>query len=66
MTKPVSEKPRRLPLLDGLRGMAAIAVVFHHEPGMYGSHGLSRLAWFCCPGCGPATDCMNSMARNGR
>lgn len=45
MTKPVSEKPRRLPLLDGLRGMAAIAVVFHHEPGMYGSHGLLPRAY---------------------
>ena len=38
-------KPPRLPLLDGLRGIAAIAVVFHHEPGIYGSHGLFPRAY---------------------
>ena len=35
----------RLPLLDALRGIAAIAVVFHHEPGLYGSHGLFPRAY---------------------
>ncbi len=35
----------RLPLLDALRGIAAIAVVFHHEPGLYGSHGLFARAY---------------------
>lgn len=31
--------PARLPLLDALRGIAAIAVVLHHEPMLYGSEG---------------------------
>ncbi|NBC35387.1 acyltransferase family protein [Novosphingobium sp. FSY-8] len=37
--------PARLPLLDGLRGFAALAVLFHHEPGVYGSHGLLGRAY---------------------
>jgi len=31
--------PPRLPLLDALRGIAAIAVVLHHEPALYGETG---------------------------
>jgi len=32
-------RPARLPLLDALRGIAAIAVVLHHEPMLYGHEG---------------------------
>jgi peptidoglycan/LPS O-acetylase OafA/YrhL len=29
---------KRLPLLDALRGIAALAVMLHHESGLYGTH----------------------------
>lgn len=32
-------RPARLPLLDALRGIAAIGVVLHHEPLLYGAAG---------------------------
>lgn len=36
---PPARKYDRLALLDGLRGVAAIAVVLHHEPAYFGSRG---------------------------
>ena len=36
-TPPISQ---RLPLLDGMRGVAAIAVMLFHEAGLYGARGF--------------------------
>jgi peptidoglycan/LPS O-acetylase OafA/YrhL len=41
-TAPVPPQPARLPLLDGLRGIAAVAVMLFHEVGMNGAPGAGR------------------------
>ncbi|WP_164852760.1 acyltransferase family protein [Novosphingobium umbonatum] len=40
-----SSAPSRLLLLDALRGLAAVAVMFHHEPILYGSAGYFPRAY---------------------
>lgn len=37
--------PARLPLLDALRGIAAVAVMLHHEPLLYAAHGAITRAY---------------------
>jgi len=40
MTLPPPTAPERLPLLDGMRGIAAIAVMLFHEAGLHGPRGF--------------------------
>ncbi len=40
MTPNSSRAPQRLPLLDGMRGVAAIAVMLFHEAGLHGPRGF--------------------------
>jgi peptidoglycan/LPS O-acetylase OafA/YrhL len=42
---PATSKPARLPLPDLLRGLAAMAVMLHHEAPLYGSPGLFPRAY---------------------
>ena len=44
-TPPPPPHVRRMPLLDGLRGVAAVAVMLHHEPLVYASRGYITRAY---------------------